>query len=67
MIQEPNCFKRGCTHNIRVEQPDGTEETEVNACDAYPNEIPEDIAYGDELHLTVRKDQKNKIVFQTKE
>jgi hypothetical protein len=64
MLAEPNCYTRSCIHNVRVIQPDGTEMTERPACDAYPNGIPEDIAYGDDLHLEVRDDQDNEITFK---
>ena len=64
MIREPKCFNRKCKHNLRVIQPDGTEMIERNACDAYPEGIPNDIAYGNDLHLEVRPDQDNEIVFE---
>lgn len=64
MIQEPNCFTRNCTHFRGVIQPDGTELTERPCCAAYPNGIPDDIAYGKDKHLKVRKDQNNDIIFE---
>jgi len=63
MLQEPNCFKRKCKHFIGVDQPDSTEMTERVICRAYPNGIPNEIAYGEYLHLKVREDQDNKIVY----
>ena len=60
----PKCFDRKCKHYIGVIQPDGTEMTERNACEAYPDGIPADIAYGKDKHLTVREDQDNDIVFE---
>jgi len=51
MMREPNCSKRNCVNFLGVVQPDGTEKTEVNYCRAFPNGIPDDIAYGDNLHL----------------
>jgi hypothetical protein len=33
-----------------VVQPDGTEMTERWACAAFPEGIPDEIAYGDDLH-----------------
>lgn len=38
-------------HYLGVEQPDGTEATEVHACAAFPAGIPEEIVLGDDLHL----------------
>jgi hypothetical protein len=64
MIQEPNCFKRKCKHNPRVYQPDGTELTERVICDAFPDQIPDEIAYGKNKHLAVHPDQDNDIVFE---
>ena len=51
MLLEPKCYTRGCKHFIGVDQPDGTELTEVNVCTAFPNGISDDIAYGDNLHI----------------
>ena len=66
MLQEPNCYKRNCKYYIGVIQPDGTELTEINVCKAYPDGIPNEIAYGNDLHLHKRKDQDNDLVY-TKE
>ena len=51
MIDEPNCSKRMCIHYQGVEQPDGTEESEVVVCDAFPDGIPHIIAYDSHKHL----------------
>jgi len=67
MIAPPRCWERGCIHYIGISQPDGTEISERPVCDAYPNQIPDEIAYGEDLHLTVRGDQNNKIVFEKDE
>ena len=64
MLAEPNCFTRKCKHFTGVDQPDGTEMTERVVCEAYPKGIPGDIAYGDDLHLKVRSDQKNQIIYE---
>jgi hypothetical protein len=66
MIDEPNCRKRECKHYIGIIQPDDTERSERPACSAYPDGIPEDIAFGNSLHKNPRKDQNNKIVFEKK-
>jgi hypothetical protein len=50
MILEPNCNKRDCAHFIGVSQPDGTEMTECVICKAFPDGIPDEIAYGDNKH-----------------
>lgn len=64
MLAEPQCFKRKCKNYLGVLQPDGTEMTETNYCKAFPTGIPSQIAYGDDEHLEVRKDQENEIVFE---
>ena len=51
MITEPRCYIRGCKHFIGVSQPDGTEKSEVLVCKAFPNGIPNPIAYGTENHI----------------
>ena len=51
MLIEPRCSVRRCKHFLGVVQPDGTESTERNYCSAFPDGIPGDIAYGDNLHL----------------
>lgn len=64
MIAEPECRKRGCRHFGGVEQPDGTESSEVVVCPAYPDGIPRRITLDGELHLTAQKDQVGSIVFE---
>jgi hypothetical protein len=64
MIDEAKCFTRRCKHYIGVFQPDGTEMTERHVCAAFPERIPDEIAYGNDKHLNVRSDQKNNIVFE---
>jgi len=50
MISEPNCHKRQCKHFIGVTN-DGDETTEMVYCTAFPDGIPDVIAYGDNPHL----------------
>ena len=63
MITAPNCYKRKCRHYIGIIN-DGDETTERPACKAYRNGIPQEIVNGDDLHLEVRADQNNNIVFE---
>lgn len=67
MIRPPKCYERGCKHYLGVSQPKNTEKGEKPVCVAYPDGIPTDIAYGDDPHTEVRKDQDNKITFQKKD
>jgi hypothetical protein len=50
MLEQPQCHKRGC-RNYRGAQNDGDETTERNFCRAFPDKIPDEIAYGSNLHL----------------
>ena len=63
-INEPTCWTRRCKHFIGVKN-DGDETTERVVCEAYPNKIPDAIAYGPELHLTPYPGD-NGIIFQEK-
>ena len=51
MLRRPNCHKRKCRYFLGVSQPDGTEDTERATCSAFPDGIPDEIAYGDNEHL----------------
>jgi len=49
---------------LGVIQPDGTELTERHACEAFPDGIPSEIAYGDNPHDKPFKGQENDIVYE---
>lgn len=51
MLHPPNCYIWGCKHYKGIAQPEGTEVRERCVCDAFPEGIPEAIAYGKDLHL----------------
>lgn len=51
MIAEPNCSKRNCVHFLGVKQDNMQESTERVICEAFRDGIPNDIAYGKNLHL----------------
>lgn len=63
MIRESNCSKRNCVHYIGVIN-DGDERTERHACEAFRDGIPDEIAFGDNLHLTKHPDQKNDFIYK---
>lgn len=52
MIVTPRCFDRKCIHYLGVRQPDETELSEHVVCRAFPNGIPNEIAYGDNDHTS---------------
>lgn len=64
MLEESKCHKRKCIHFLGIVQPDGTEKTEDNFCDAFPEGIPFEIAYGKNKHLKPLSDQDNDIIFE---
>lgn len=65
MLLIPKCFERRCVHFIGVTQPDPeVEENEYITCTAFPNGIPDEISYGDNLHLTPISGQGNNIVYE---
>ena len=43
---------------------DGDEQTERNYCKAFPDGIPEEIAYGNNKHYTIHPKQKNDIIYE---
>jgi len=68
MIGEPRCSKRGCANFLGIARKDiNLEETEFPYCEAFPEGIPENIAYGTALHLKPTKEQDNFIVFEKEE
>jgi len=64
MLAEPTCYTRSCKHFLGVFQPDDTEMFETVYCEAFPEGILDDIAYGDNLHLVPTDDQLNDIVYE---
>lgn len=64
MLAAPSCHLRGCKHFLGVLQSDGTEATEVVYCKAFPEGIPDDIAYGNNPHLEVVPGQEGDFIFE---
>ncbi len=50
MLSEPQCSKRKCKHFMGV--AGDTEPEQRVICAAFPDGIPDAIAYGNNLHLT---------------
>jgi len=50
MLPEPKCYLRGCVHFRGFDQPDGTERSERFVCAAFPDGIPQEIAFGENPH-----------------
>ncbi|MDD5053428.1 MAG: hypothetical protein PHO27_11905 [Sulfuricurvum sp.] len=64
MLGEPKCYTRECKHFTGVKQDNEDEATERVICEAFPDGIPDEIAYGDNLHSKKFPSQKNDIVFE---
>ena len=64
-IIEPNCSKRDCAHLTGVKEISGSDHRPV--CNAFPEGIPDEIAYGSNRHLLPLPDQKNDIVYEKKQ
>ena len=64
MIAEPNCNKRKCRHFEGIKWFGEQESSENNYCEAFPEGIPDEIAYGDNKHLVKHPKQDNDIVFE---
>lgn len=64
MLAEPRCRIRNCIHYRGITWLGNEESSEVNFCNAFPEGIPNEIVYGDNLHLKPLKSQKNDIIFE---
>ncbi len=52
IIEKPKCWERECKHFIGIKELDSKDPFSlVPVCKAFPDGIPEEIAYGDNLHL----------------
>jgi len=65
MLAEPTCYARQCKHFLGVKN-DGDETTERNYCKAFPDGIPDEIAYGRNPHTKKFPGQKNSILYEKK-
>ncbi len=63
-LAEPRCFTRSCKWLGDGEGLDDSEDNERVVCPAFPNGIPDRIAYGDDPHLTVAPDQVGEFVYE---
>lgn len=64
-IAEPKCSKRDCKHFIGIKFDDVHEKATLY-CEAFPNGIPRNIAYGSDKHLKPHKGQTNSTVYEEK-
>jgi len=61
MLSEPKCYTRRCKHYIGVYlKVEADESTETHSCYAFPDGIPQDIAYGNNPHTEVHPEQDDK-------
>jgi hypothetical protein len=64
MLAEPECHKRRCKYFKGAKQPNGVEAGEFVYCLAFLEGIPDDIAYGHNLHKQPIQGQSNDIVYR---
>jgi hypothetical protein len=64
MIKEPKCWTRKCKWFIGVQQPRENEVGEFVNCEAFPDGIPNEIAYGDDPHAEVKPGQVGDYVYE---
>ena len=65
MLQPPRCWERKCKWFKGVRQPDETEAGgEYVYCEAFPESIPKEIAYGDDPHDEVKPGQVGDYVYE---
>jgi len=64
MLIEPTCYTRKCKHYLGVKWFGEEESTEDNYCSAFPDGIPQEIAYGKNKHLVKCCGQGNGIVYE---
>ena len=64
MLATAKCYIRHCRFYRGIIQPSGDELSETNACVAFPDGIPSDIAYGDNPHDKPVDGQGNVVVFE---
>jgi|TARA_Y100000034_G_C6879363_1_gene402663 hypothetical protein len=64
MLLEPECYTRRCVHYRGITWTGREEKSEINFCNVFPEGIPSEIAYGNDLHLTPKRGQGNTIVFE---
>jgi len=67
MIAEPNCSLRNCRHLTGATNTKD-ERGQRPACHAFPDGIPDDIAYGDNPHTSIddRQPPGNRFVFEVR-
>jgi len=63
MLMEPKCYSRHCKHYLGIIQPEGMESSERNICEAFPDGIPDEIAYGDDPHDKVWPEQDADVIY----
>jgi hypothetical protein len=76
MLKVAKCYERQCKHYQGVQDIELEEDIpeefldgdigQEHVCAAFPNGIPYNISYGNDLHMKVHPDQDNKIVYEKK-
>lgn len=73
MLVTNNCWIRECKYYLGIKQyknekaNEYEEKTERDYCEAFPDGIPDEIAYGDNKHSEPVLGQENEIVYEREE
>jgi len=62
MMSAPKCYDRNCIYYMGH---DHVGDKLIQTCAAYPEGIPDSIAYGDDLHHTVLDGQVGEYVYES--
>lgn len=63
-MMTPRCWERHCKHFLGVKNDSEEEAGERNYCEAFPDGIPPEIAYGEDPHTEPTPGQGNGIVYE---
>ena len=62
MLKEPTCSERGCKHFLGLKRHDGPETEDQVICEAFPDGIPDEIAYGEQpAHVPIPRRPRNSV------
>ena len=66
MSLTPKCYTRKCIHYLGFKN-EGVRLTGKVYCKAFPNKIPDRIAYGEDEHSIKANDQENDIIYEKRD
>ena len=67
MLRRSKCFQRRCKWFKGIKQDNKDERTERYVCQAFPDGIPGEVSWGDNLHSKVLRGQQGSYVYEKTE